>query len=88
MNYSKKSDVFSFGVMIWELLEEATPFKGIDLKVLIQEIVHDGTRLEIRRQWDPRIQSLLRRCWQTEPKERPNMSEINSIFSNINSISV
>ena len=70
--------------MIWELLEEATPFNGVDLKVLMQEIVNDGRRLQIRRQWDPRIQSLLRQCWQTDPEARPDMSEIHSIFTNIN----
>jgi len=81
--YSNASDVFAFGVVIWELLSEAKPYPGENLSSLSKQIVHQNKRLELDRKWNPNVQGLLKRCWETNPEDRPNMTEIYALFEDL-----
>ncbi|PRP79711.1 LRR receptor-like serine/threonine-protein kinase GSO1-like [Planoprotostelium fungivorum] len=74
-NYSQKSDVWSFGVVIWEIIEESDPFPGINpIEVAIQIVSH-GERLHIPNT-DPQLQTLMNMCWAELPQDRPNFAQI------------
>ncbi|XP_066947978.1 tyrosine-protein kinase hopscotch [Macrobrachium rosenbergii] len=79
--FSHKSDVWSYGVTCWEMfthgLEPNLPQKP---EILIQAL-KVGRRLTCTPPCKPNIYTkLIRRCWDDEPAERPNFSELMSII--------
>ncbi|PRP84431.1 putative leucine-rich repeat receptor-like protein kinase [Planoprotostelium fungivorum] len=74
-NYSAKSDVWSFGVVIWEIVTESDPFPGISPVEVAVAVVSQGRRLDIP-DTDPQLQTLMRICWSDLPQDRPNFAQI------------
>ncbi len=80
-NFSKKSDIYSMGMIMWELTTGCKPFANLkhDHK-LIYEII-DGKRPEITNDTPEWFANLMKRCWDSDPTERPTITEIHKIFS-------
>lgn len=91
-HYSKKSDVFSFGIILWELMTFQQPYSIMSFEQdlmysIYYQIVHNDIRPEIpddRSQlpgkWDPELEAyinLIRDCWKRDPVDRPLFYEIN-----------
>ena len=74
-------DVYSFGVLMWELFHEQVPFDGNTTAAT--KLVLDNTRpmiLEDEGNEEPHctepIANLIRKCWISEPSERPTFNSI------------
>ncbi|KVH89488.1 Armadillo repeat-containing protein 3 and Serine/threonine-protein kinase CTR1 [Cynara cardunculus var. scolymus] len=65
--FTEKCDIFSFGVIIWELCTLHRPWEGV-----VRAVGHDGTRLEIP---EGPLGNLIADCW-AEPYQRPSCEEI------------
>ncbi|PRP84566.1 fibroblast growth factor receptor 4 [Planoprotostelium fungivorum] len=74
-HYSNKSDVWSFGVVIWEIVQVFEPFPEMTPIEAAVAIVVDKMRLEIP-ETDPQLQLLMRICWSELPEDRPNFQMI------------
>lgn len=48
-SYTEKADVFSFGIILWELAAEEPPYKHKSQQQVSIEVVRDGLRPEIRK---------------------------------------
>jgi serine/threonine protein kinase len=75
-HYSVKVDVYSFGMVLWELWEKKRPFDEYNSRFDIMDAIRAGKRPEISSNCPPSYRSLLQRCWQTNPTRRPNFTYI------------
>ncbi|XP_031647479.1 tyrosine-protein kinase Tec isoform X1 [Oncorhynchus kisutch] len=79
--YSSKSDVWSFGVLMWEVFTEGKmPFEhNPNHKVVM--MVLEGHRLYRPKKATPNIYDIMLRCWHERAEERPSFSQISILIS-------
>uniref|UniRef100_UPI00358E65D5 mitogen-activated protein kinase kinase kinase 7 isoform X3 n=1 Tax=Myxine glutinosa TaxID=7769 RepID=UPI00358E65D5 len=76
-NYSEKCDVFSWGIILWEVITRRKPFDEIGGPAFrIMWAVHNGTRPPQVRNLPRPLESIMTRCWDGDPSKRPSMEEI------------
>lgn len=75
--YSSKSDVWSFGVVLYEMISGTVPHRGADLHQLAVIIRDQGvTPGPIPPNADPRLIEIMQSCWAYDPAERPSFAQI------------
>ncbi|KAL3512185.1 hypothetical protein ACH5RR_024902 [Cinchona calisaya] len=72
----EKCDVYSFGVILWELCTLQQPWGGMNPMQVVGAVGFQDRRLDIPEDIDPAIADIICRCWQTDPKLRPSFAEI------------
>ncbi|KAJ8549479.1 hypothetical protein K7X08_033186 [Anisodus acutangulus] len=70
--FTEKCDIFSLGVIIWELYTLKRPWEGVPPLQVVYAVANDGKRLEIP---EGPLAKLVADCW-AEPDERPSCEEI------------
>ena len=73
---SIKVDVYSFGMVLWELWEKKRPYEDLHSRFDIMDAIRSGRRPAISEGCPPAYRSLTQRCWQAEPGRRPNFQYI------------
>ncbi|XP_021743027.1 serine/threonine-protein kinase EDR1-like isoform X1 [Chenopodium quinoa] len=70
--FTEKCDIFSLGVIMWELCTLSRPWEGVPPEKVVYAVANEGSRLEIP---EGPLGRLITDCW-AEPHERPNCKEI------------
>uniref|UniRef100_A0A182R465 mitogen-activated protein kinase kinase kinase n=1 Tax=Anopheles funestus TaxID=62324 RepID=A0A182R465_ANOFN len=74
--YSKASDVWSYGVLLWELLTGETPYKGFDSLSVAYGVAVNTLALPIPKTCPESWGKLMKSCWEIDPHRRPSFKEI------------
>ncbi|KAK6124290.1 hypothetical protein DH2020_041981 [Rehmannia glutinosa] len=70
--FTEKCDIFSLGVIMWELCTLNRPWEGVPAVQVVYAVGNDGQRLEIP---EGPLGKLIADCW-AEPDERPSCQEV------------
>ncbi|XP_072158763.1 vascular endothelial growth factor receptor 1 isoform X2 [Bemisia tabaci] len=82
--FSTQSDVWSFGIVIWEMFTLAkTPYPGVDSVDVLLNKLEDGYRLEQPAYAPNDIYSLMLECWEAKPSSRPSFTALAEKFGNL-----
>ncbi|KAM6949599.1 tyrosine-protein kinase Mer [Aplochiton taeniatus] len=73
--YTSKSDVWSFGVTMWEIVSRGrTPYPGVHNYELL-DLLTSGHRLK-QTECDHKLYEVMLSCWHLEPAHRPGFMEL------------
>ncbi|CAH8300115.1 unnamed protein product [Eruca vesicaria subsp. sativa] len=73
---SEKVDVFSFGIVLWEILTGEEPYANMHYGAIIGGIVNNSLRPTVPSYCDPEWRMLMEQCWAPDPFVRPSFPEI------------
>ncbi|KAM9321543.1 mitogen-activated protein kinase kinase kinase 12 [Gastrophryne carolinensis] len=73
---SEKVDIWSFGVVLWELLTGEIPYKDVDSSAIIWGVGSNSLHLPVPSSCPDGFKLLLRQCWNSKPRNRPSFRQI------------
>ena len=73
--YNEKCDVYSFSILLWQILAMETPFEGYSMGMFQRKVTKGGTRPGPDPKWPQEISDILRRGWGPS-KNRPSMEDM------------
>ncbi|KAM0876671.1 hypothetical protein ACQ4PT_036026 [Festuca glaucescens] len=71
-----RSDVYSYGVVLWELVAQKIPWDTLNTMQVIGAVGFMDQRLEIPSNTDPEWASIIESCWDSDPQRRPSFREL------------
>ncbi|XP_061977710.1 serine/threonine/tyrosine-protein kinase HT1-like isoform X1 [Populus nigra] len=73
---SRKVDVYSFGIVLWELTTALLPFQGMTPVQAAFAVAEKNERPPLPASCQPALAHLIKRCWAANPSKRPDFSYI------------
>ncbi|EGG15809.1 leucine-rich repeat-containing protein [Cavenderia fasciculata] len=71
-----KSDVYSYGVILFEILSRQQFFGGISFMSNLEQMICDGIRPQLPYHQVSEFDALLNSCWHQDPSQRPSFAKI------------
>lgn len=73
-HFSKSSDVYAFGIILWEVYTRQEIYEGLSAAQIIAKVAHEGLRPQVPR--DCPWASIMTKCWRQDPAQRPSFETI------------
>ena len=77
---NQKVDVYSFAIIMYQLLTGEKPFNGEKSVMRLMERAERGERPEIPNNLPKELSNLIQKCWSNNPDDRPSFEEILDIL--------
>lgn len=71
--YGFSADVYSFGILLWEIMALKTPFRGFNQQEHETKVAKGGLRPYLPRSWTAAMRTLVRACWAENSSKRWDM---------------
>ena len=79
--YELGSDMYSYGMVLWELTTRTMPWSDAHNNALIMQWVSQGDREDIPPSTPLPIATLIRKCWASDPAERPSAEQAMQVLA-------
>ena len=74
--YDSKCDVFSFAILLWEILSLQQCCKGYTPEKFVDRVTINQVRFPINKSWPPLTRLMIPEAWDNDPKQRPDMKRV------------
>lgn len=75
-SYAEPADVFSYGIILWELLTRECPYEGMTPIQCALAVLNKDHRPEIPMWCPPSLTALIKACVEKDPHSRPTFTQI------------
>ena len=83
VRYNHQVDVYAFGIVLWQVCSLKKPYADLDKEHHYIHVVLGGVRPKLEGWWPKSLQNLLRRCWDENATERPDMKQVVRLLESV-----
>jgi serine/threonine protein kinase len=74
-NYDERADLFSFGIIMWQVATRKEPFAGRNFMGVTLDVL-EGRRPQIPNDCPAEFRRVMKKCWNSTAAKRPRMEEV------------
>ena len=78
--YDKEADVYSFSVLLWEVMGLEWAYDGFDARQYFVQVCARNLRLPISKSWPAIVKIIIQEGWDPNPQKRPTMKRIGTLL--------
>ncbi|KAM7265318.1 hypothetical protein ACFE04_003001 [Oxalis oulophora] len=83
--YGKKVDVYSFGLILWEMIAGTIPYEEMNPIQAAFAVVNKNLRPVIPGDCPPCMRALIEQCWSLQPDKRPDFWQVVKVLEQFES---
>ena len=76
--FDEKSDVYSYGILLWEIYDGGIPWRGLQPMQIMRKVVDKRGRPRLPSSMPDDLRTLTEQCWAPAPNDRPDFQTIAS----------